>query len=152
MTKCPLADILWQVALPLGPCPILDLLSLMPEQLTCWVYTLLAWREGATPSSPHEPTEVFGVQEERQVGRNDKTQKNVAKPDQTLTSVQPFWGDWVGFPAEIVTARQLWHLWSAGAAFGKDIGCLCCSRLEPEGRACCFPGCGVRWDTCWHPD
>lgn len=51
MTKCHLADILWQVALPLGPCPILDLLSLMPEQLTCWVYTLLAWREGATPSS-----------------------------------------------------------------------------------------------------
>lgn len=93
MTKCCLADILWQVAFPLGPCPTLDLLSLMPEQLTCWVYTLLAGREGVTPSSPHEPTEVFGVQEERQVGRNDKTQKNVAKPDQTLTSLQPFWGD-----------------------------------------------------------
>lgn len=93
MTTCCLADTLWQVAFPLGPCPTLDLLSLMPEQLTCWVYTLLAGREGATPSSPHEPTEVFGVQEERQVGRNDKTQKNVAKPDQTLTSLQPFWGD-----------------------------------------------------------
>lgn len=33
------------------------------------------------------------MQQERQVGRNDKTQKNVAKPDQTLTSLQPFWGD-----------------------------------------------------------
>lgn len=33
------------------------------------------------------------MQQERQVERNDRTQKNVAKSDQTLTSLQPFWGD-----------------------------------------------------------
>lgn len=33
------------------------------------------------------------MQQERQVGRNDETQKNVAKPDQTLMSLQPFWGN-----------------------------------------------------------